>query len=196
MSRSAATSNAHGAERNQRRTGKLSTWSSPPDSPGGTRPLPPQDPTRQPQQSSNYLACLRANDGLALGKSAAFLPVSFSRANSSSALRVAFKLLDPFPMFLLLGLLRRQPLVVFGEPLPHESAGFHQIVPQAFVIEIEFSAHEQLPCNLDSFLGELAQAGHEPGSRRMLLVFFLGEQFEGTFPRPSRSGCAPGGSVA
>src|SRR5271165_546696 len=56
--------------------------------------------------------------GLALGTSAAFLPVSFSRANSHNHLGVALKFLHPLPALFLLGLLNGKPLVVFGKPFP------------------------------------------------------------------------------
>ena len=56
--------------------------------------------------------------GLALGTSAAFLPVSFSRANSHNHLGVALKFLHPLPVLFLLGLLNGKPLVVFGKPFP------------------------------------------------------------------------------
>ena len=56
--------------------------------------------------------------GLALGTPAAFLPVSFSRANSHNHLGVALKFLHPLPVLFLLGLLNGKPLVVFGKPFP------------------------------------------------------------------------------
>ena len=69
--------------------------------------------------------------GLALGTSAAFLPVSFSRANSHNYLGVALKFLHPLPVLFLLGLLDGKPLVVFGKPFPGTeqeiSSGFEHL---------------------------------------------------------------------
>ena len=87
------------------------------------------------------------------------MPVSFSRANSNSPLRVALKFLDPPPVFFFLGLLGRQPLVVFGKPFPRERASFQQVIPQPVGLEVQFSPQQELPCGLDSFRGEVAKEG-------------------------------------
>src|SRR4051794_10033568 len=80
----------------------------------------------------------------------------------------------------LLGLFGRQPVVVFWEPLPRDSAGFQQVAPQSFMLEIEFAAHKQLTCDLDSFLGELAQKGMSEVTAN-ILVLFLSKQFKACF---------------
>ena len=59
-------------------------------------------------------------EGLAFATSAAFLPVSFSRANSSRPLGSASSSLTRRQCSSFLGLLGRQPLVVFGKPFPRE----------------------------------------------------------------------------
>src|SRR5208337_1849170 len=72
---------------------------------------------------------------------------------------VALKLLDPLPVFFLLGLSLSQPIIVLGEPFAHEGAGLQQRIPQPPALDIEFTAHKQSPGRLDALRGELREEG-------------------------------------
>ena len=107
--------------------------------------------------------------GLALRTSAAFLPVSFSRANSHNHLGVALKFLHPLSVLFLLGLLDGKPLVVFGKPFP----GTEQEISSGFE-HLEGHQGGRFPC-LDL-----------PSSRRSRLLCFLPQEHSacmGLLPR-------------
>lgn len=104
---------------------------------------------------SKILARSKGNRRRSLWYVSRLLPGQLFEGEQQQSRGIAFQLLDPFPVFLFLGLLGGPPLVVLWKPLPHDRASCHQMVPQPFALKIEFSSHKQISCFLDSLLGKM-----------------------------------------